>query len=1061
MRARRLWWLLLVSIALRAPAAPENARRVSVDQLEHLLTSAESKGDEWTGRQLAGLELTERLSAARFTQLKSELPGEKSQRALLALADVSSFLPPPAEEIPATAAPDQASQRRMMARTVDYLAKTLPLLPNLFATRDTLHFETRASQLDADFSGANPLRAVSRSAATVFYRGGQEFVDAGTTKDAKAKTPDAGLTTWGEFGPILSTIVIDAAQSKLEWSHWELSGGAPQGVFRYAVPTQKSHYNLRFCCVTGAYGLEVKLYTQRMGYHGEITVDPDSGAILRLTAIGDFEAGNPIARALVLVEYGPEEIGGKTYICPVHGIAIAQAPDQKGLSSSLAALRNAEVVNGQIHVEKASVTTVADEPRQVLLNDVVFRQYHLFRSESRLLTEKETEAAVRAAPAVPVPAVAAESAKPGEETFEAEPVAAKPTEEMAAAALPTPVASPVIPEIYVAAASGLPDAPALQTGGGTNAGATYRINARLVDVSLVALDKKGRPLTNVSPDQLEVYDNGTKVDMRSFQQTGTAAAIAQPAATSPQPSNGESEAEFSNRGGAAGKGAPSDLQNTIILLLDNTLSFDDLQNAREQMGTFLRGLHENERAAIYVMHATGFQVLQDPTTDHPLAAKTLASWTPSADNIARGQEQEARNRQQMEYVHNTEDLLAVNGNGLMENQSQTQAQDPKLREMGDNPGRDALWNLVLLARHLASVPGHKSLVWIASDNVLADWNHSSLNIEKGSRNIEPIALRAQEAMNEAHVSVYPLDSSRLEAGGLDASIAEPNVLLNPTATANQMSGGASQSASGCGLVSNGGGTPSGGTVAGGGPEVDSGADIDTCGKTVKAGRLTAQMQQDLHSIQGVYREIADATGGRPFRRASDMVAELNTVAADGRATYLLSFAPPEAADGKYHLITIKLIGRKDVTLRYRTGYFYQQEAVTLKDRFREAVLQPEDKTEIGLKASLVAEAKDKTVKLAIATTDLAMAQADSFWADKLDVFVVQREMSGMKAHISGQSMSLHLLPGSYQKYLREGIPYRQVLEVAPETGSVRIIVVDENSGRMGSVTIPGAALGRT
>lgn len=182
--------------------------------------------------------------------------------------------------------------------------------------------------------------------------------------------------------------------------------------------------------------------------------------------------------------------------------------------------------------------------------------------------------------------------------------------------------------------------------------------------------------------------------------------------------------------------------------------------------------------------------------------------------------------------------------------------------------------------------------------------------------------------------------------------------------------------------------------------------------------------------------------------------------ADGRATYLLSFAPPGAADDKYHLITVKLAGHKDVTLRYRTGYFYRQEPATLKDRFSEAVMQPEDKTDIGLKANLVPEAKDKTVKLEIAATDLAMAQTDALWADKLDVFVVQREMAGTKAHVSGQSMTLHLLPGSYQKYLREGIPYSQVLTVAPGTGSVRIIVVDENSGRMGSVTIPSAALGK-
>ena len=682
---------------------------------------------------------------------------------------------------------------------------------------------------------------------------------------------------------------------------------------------------------------------------------------------------------------------------------------------------------------------------------MVFREYHLFRAESRILSAKEAQTASELAPPVttaPTSDASLESVRPALEAVnEPIPTSAESAAEVGAVVPPAAPVPTSIPEVYIGESSGLPDVPVLQPTSTPGTPGTYRINARLVDVSLVALDKKGRPLTNLNPDDLEIYDNGAKADVRSFLQAGGAAS-SQSAAT-PQVPNAESDTGFSNRSTAPDKLALGDLQNTIILLLDNTLSYDDLQNAREQMGRFLTGLRENERTAIYVLHAIGFQVLQGPTTDRQLIAKTLAGWTPSADNIALGQEQEARNRQQMDYVHNTEDLLAVNGNSLMDNQAQTQAPDPQLRELGDNPGRDALSNLVLLARHLASVPGHKSLVWIASDNVLADWNHASLNIEKGSRNIEPIALRAQEAMNEAHVSVYPLDASRLEAGGLDASVAEPNVQLNPTATANQVS--QAPGAGGCGLLTE---SSYVGKASGSGSEEDSGADIDTCNRDPRAGRLRAQMQQDLHSIQGVYREIADATGGRPFRRASDMVAELNAVAADGRATYLLSFAPPQGADNKYHLITIKLAGHKDVTLRYRTGYFYRQEPVTLKDRFREAVMQPEEMTEIGLKAHLLPGEKERTVKLDISATDLAMAQKDSLWADKLDIFLVQREMSGTKAHVSGQSMALHLLPGSYQKYLQDGIPFNQVLEVAPGVRSVRIIVLDENSGRMGSVTVP-------
>jgi hypothetical protein len=39
-----------------------------------------------------------------------------------------------------------------------------------------------------------------------------------------------------------------------------------------------------------------------------------------------------------------------------------------------------------------------------------------------------------------------------------------------------------------------------------------------------------------------------------------------------------------------------------------------------------------------------------------------------------------------------------------------------------------------------------------------------------------------------------------------------------------------------------------------------------------------------------------------------------------------------------------------------------------------------------------------------------------------------------------------------------GIPYSRPVSVASRLGSVRLIVVDGNSGRMGTVTLPAAAL---
>jgi VWFA-related protein len=1055
----RKWILCFILAGIALPALAAN--RLTVDQLEQALAAANAKPDAEVARQLSSMELTERLSTARLQQLEAQLPGEKSQQALLALADISAFLDPPAAEMPATATPDRATQRRILALTVGYLGKTLPMLPNLFAARDTVRFETHPSQSIEAISDDNPLHEVAKSRVTVLYRDGREFVDAGADKASKAQAPDKGLATWGEFGPILGTVLIDAARNKLSWSHWELGAGGPQAVFQYSVPKEKSHYEVRFCCVSESYGLDFSVLRQPVGYHGEISIDPDSGTILRLTVLADSDPGSLIGPADLAVEYGPVELGGQAYFCPSKGIALAQAPDPKTLHSAQTMPASQGSAGNVPTLEKASLASIAQSPRQAFLNDVSFREFHLFRVDAKLVIGGETEAASHAPAtrsAMPVPGGTAVDSS----TLVAQPpppsaLAAQPpaTASLASAAPPADLSAavphePIIPEITVSAADGLPSAAALAPAG-ADSPVTLRLSARLVDVPLVALDKKGRPITNLKPEELQIFDNGQKVDLRSFVQAdGAAPQQAPPPPSSMQPSEPTAAHAFSNRTLGPVKAAGNDQQgNTIVLYLDNTLSFADLTIVRDQMRTFLNGLNGNEHVALYVMLKGSFQILQESTTDHALVAATLAKWTPSAASVSLGQEQEARNRQTMDYVRNFSDLANVNGNQELSTGGNQVSLDPNLRPLGDNPGRDVFSNLVNLASHLGAIPGHKNLVWIASDNVLADWtNRNSLDVEKGDRIIQSAVLHAQEAMNNAHVSVYPLDASHLEASGMDASIGTKNVTVNPASIDNQFGG-----CGGFATASHGAQSP---------PELSAGTagDLSSCQMDPRPGRQIAQMQQDAHPIQGAYREVADATGGRTFRRANDIVAEFNSVVADGRATYLLSFTPAQAADGKYHLIAVKIPGRKDVNLRYRTGFFYAEEPSTIKDRFREAVLAPEDATQIALTADPVPGSNGHTVKLGIAATDLEIAQKDAFWTDKLDVYLVKMEVAGAKASVTGQTMGLRLTSASYQKYLHEGIPFNQVLEANSGVGSIRIVVLDENSGRMGSVTIPAAAIAK-
>jgi len=227
---------------------------------------------------------------------------------------------------------------------------------------------------------------------------------------------------------------------------------------------------------------------------------------------------------------------------------------------------------------------------------------------------------------------------------------------------------------------------------------------------------------------------------------------------------------------------------------------------------------------------------------------------------------------------------------------------------------------------------------------------------------------------------------------------------------------------------------------------------------VAGGRGSAEMQQDIHPIQGAIQQLAEATGGRIFRRSGDIAVNLNTVVADGRAVYLLGFTPDTSADDKYHLLTVKLTGQRGVMLRYRAGYQYSREPATLKDRFQQAIWKSLDASEIGISANTGAASQGTTLKLNITTNDLALKQQGDRWLDKLDIFLVRRDDEGLHARISEQTLRLILKSETYAKLMREGIPFDQFIEKVQDSGSLRIIVVDENSGSMGSVTVPALAL---
>ncbi len=357
--------LLLAGTAASAVAV----KRVTVAQLEQEVIALQGRPDAKAARQLSDLELTERLSGARLAGLQTETPGPKARQALLVLADMSAFLDLPPAEVPQTPAPDLPTQRRILTEAISYVARTVHQLPNFSASRVTTRFEDTEDETAYTSNSNQPLHLAGVSNLPVTFRDGQEAVVAADQNKKNAPAMN-GLTTKGEFGPILFTVLLDITHSAVKWSHWEQTRGKTLAVFAFDVPREQSHYQ-----VGGSNDPSPAIH-QFSSYHGLIAIDAQEGTVFRIVVQADLKPADSISRADILVEYGQVEIGGRSYICPVRSVAILI--DKVVPASTAPSFRNGQMsptINGKY----------LPPHTQTQLDDVAFTQYHVFRADSRMI----------------------------------------------------------------------------------------------------------------------------------------------------------------------------------------------------------------------------------------------------------------------------------------------------------------------------------------------------------------------------------------------------------------------------------------------------------------------------------------------------------------------------------------------------------------------------------------------------------------------------------------------------------------------------------------------------
>lgn len=379
------------------------AQSISVKQLQTLIAGAHGISDEKLALQLNNTRLTERLGDAKLATLEQSVHGKKAREALEILAAKSAFFAPPDDEFITAPPPEIDAQRQIISNVISYINSTIPHLPDFLATRTSVQYDEHRANQDQTWKTAPPdqsLHEAEISTAGIRFLKGQELVKEESVKMArnmKPRSQDEGslpqtllpfsqgrrtgwqpssnqrrmqgeqqLKTVGVFGPILSTITVALTwtRSEVHWDHWEQSDNLRLAVFRYHVTEGTPFFSAGFCCLP--VDNKAVPFIQSVPFHGDVAVNPATGAIMRLTVQSDLGWRLPLQRSDLMIEYGPVQAGSKTFICPLKSVSISR---QRRITI----------------IQEWGEAFKVYEPFETVLNEMRFDNYHVFGSTSRIL----------------------------------------------------------------------------------------------------------------------------------------------------------------------------------------------------------------------------------------------------------------------------------------------------------------------------------------------------------------------------------------------------------------------------------------------------------------------------------------------------------------------------------------------------------------------------------------------------------------------------------------------------------------------------------------------------
>lgn|GEM_PF-936638 len=212
----------------------------------------------------------------------------------------------------------------------------------------------------------------------------------------------------------------------------------------------------------------------------------------------------------------------------------------------------------------------------------------------------------------------------------------------------------------------------------------------------------------------------------------------------------------------------------------------------------------------------------------------------------------------------------------------------------------------------------------------------------------------------------------------------------------------------------------------------------------------------------VFEDIARETGGRAFINTNDIAGALQTASTDSEASYTLGFyVDASSLDNRFHQIKVKVHG-KHLEARYPHGYWALKDAhgdsprslAELAAGLDAALRSPLQASALSVDGHLVHTPQGLELDATVGIQPLRLTQANGQRTGALVIETVAEDASGKPLQSGRITLNLDFTEATYQRNLKTGLRFQQMIDLAPGAVSLHVIAQDAASGVLGSVIIP-------